>query len=105
MECNKFYDRFDLDKVRRKARNCSFSNPIINEAKLKYQRIGTIKKVDTPNYEHVLAKDKLQARKYDVSSPKAAKINFYQQYINKRKFIPGVGHYKNADIARDKIGF
>lgn len=76
-ECNKFYPPVDLDITHKRAQKANFSSPIINEGKFKNFRIGAIKKVYTPNYEHTKAKDKIQAKKYNVSSPKAAKINFY----------------------------
>ena len=39
-----------------------------------------------------------------LSPPRAPKINFYQQYINKKKFIPGVGTYEGVYKARDYQG-
>tara|TARA_B110000285_G_scaffold185249_1_gene210085 strand:+ start:941 stop:1123 length:183 start_codon:yes stop_codon:yes gene_type:complete len=43
-------------------------------------------------------------RQIYISPPRADKINFYQQHVSRKKFIPGVGTYEKAHEARDYQG-
>ena len=84
-----------------------FGRLAINPKKVN-ERIQRLEQTDTLqdlNVEGALQKTRatLLSERH-ISSPSAARTNFYEMYIKQKSTIPGVGDYVNDMAGRDYIG-